>query len=224
MEESVLDFSSDSFDPLASIYSGEDVKLPDPNAPILDNVETFVARLNKPSTSSGKKSEKKSNKPLNPLGVERQFTQDQMPIQCAKKRPNNVLTWMEKQKQGPMSVLQKCVENQTRVKVLTRKLNGVRGTCTGVLIAFDKHWNLAMADVDETYSRPRNRKPEYDNGKKIPVKNQDKDIDDTFLPVERAGESVIRVLKTRRNTQQCQRHVPQLVLRGEQVILIQPYS
>ena len=33
-----------------------------------------------------------------------------------------------------------------------------------------------MADVDETYSRPRNRKPEYDNGKKIPVKNQDKDI------------------------------------------------
>merc|ERR1719495_2237730 len=101
MEESVLDFSSDSFDPLASIYSGEDVKLPDPNAPILDNVETFVARLNKPSTSSGKKSEKKSNKPLNPLGVERQFTQDQMPIQCAKKRPNNVLTWMEKQKQGP---------------------------------------------------------------------------------------------------------------------------
>ena len=36
--------------------------------------------------------------------------------------------------------------------------------------------NLAMADVDETYSRPRNRKPEYDNGKKIPVKNQDKYI------------------------------------------------
>ena len=100
MEENKLDFSSDSFDPLASIYSGEDVKLPDPNAPILDNVETFVARLNKPSTSSGKKSEKKSNKPLNPMGAERQFTQDQMPIQCAKKRPNNVLTWMEKQKQG----------------------------------------------------------------------------------------------------------------------------
>ena len=34
------------------------------------------------------------------MGAERQFTQDQMPIQCAKKRPNNVLTWMEKQKQG----------------------------------------------------------------------------------------------------------------------------
>jgi len=145
-----------------------------------------------------------------------------MPIQCPRKRPNNVLTWMEKQTQGPMSVLQKCVENQTRVKVLTRKLNGVRGTCTGILIAFDKHWNLAMADVDETYSRPRHRKPEYDNGKKIPVKNTNKDIDDTVLPVEKMGESVIRVVKTRRNTQQCQRHIPQLVLRGEQVILIQP--
>ena len=47
-------------------------------------------------------------------------------------------------KKGPMSVLQKCVENQARVKVLTRKLNGVRGTCTGVLVAFDKHWNLGI--------------------------------------------------------------------------------
>ena len=46
----------------------------------------------------------------------------------------------------------------------------------GFLSLFMNLSNLAMADVDETYSRPRNRKPEYDNGKKIPVKNQDKDI------------------------------------------------
>ena len=46
-----------------------------------------------------------------------------------------------------MSVLQKCVENGTRVKVTTRKLTGVRGTCTGVLIAFDKHWNLALVSI-----------------------------------------------------------------------------
>ena len=52
-----------------------------------------------------------------------------------------------------MSVLQKCVENQARVKVLTRKLNGVRGTCTGVLVAFDKHWNLGFI---HTYFWPKN--------------------------------------------------------------------
>ena len=130
-----------------------------------------------------------------------------------------------------MAVLQKCVENETRVKILTRKLNGVRGSCTGVLVAFDKHWNLALIDVDETYSRPRYRKPEYDNGKvnknlpKIaPEKTRQKaeEANEQQPETERVGQSVIRIVKTRRNTQLCQRHVPQIVLRGEHVILIQP--
>ena len=69
-----------------------------------------------------------------------------------------------------------------------------------------------MADVDETYSRQRHRKPEYDDGKKV----------EKSLQPERMGQSVIRIVKTRRNTELCQRHVPQIVLRGEHVILIQP--
>ena len=129
---------------------------------------------------------------------------------------------------GPMAVLQKCVENQARVKILTRKLNGVRGSCIGVLVAFDKHWNLALVDVDETYSRPRYRKPEYDNGQtnKNPEKTRQTAAEakkhETQPETERVGQSVIRIIKTRRNTQLCQRHVPQIVLRGEHVILIQP--
>jgi len=206
-ENNPLDVSSSSFDPLAALYS-EDVVIPDTSAPIVDNVEKFIASLNKPTTS-GKKSEK--NK-LIPAAVQRQFTEEQMPIKCPRRQGNNVLTYMERQKKGPMSVLQKCVENQTRIKVTTRKLNGTRGFMEGVLIAYDKHWNLALADVDETYSRPRHRKPEYDNGKKV----------EKPLQPERMGQSVIRIVKTRRNTELCQRHVPQIVLRGEHVILIQP--
>jgi len=209
MEEDKLDVSSASFDPLAALY-GEDVNIPDSSAPILNNVETFIARMNKPNLSE--KSSKKKSIPSADVVVERQFTEEQMPIQCPRKQGSNVLTYMEKQKQGPMSVLQKCVENETRVKVTTRKLTGVRGTCTGVLIAFDKHWNLALVDVDETYSRPRYRKPEHDNGKKV----------EKPLQPERVGQSVIRILKVRRKTELCQRHIPQMVLRGEHVILVQP--
>jgi len=88
MEENKLDFSSDSFDPLASIYSGEDVKLPDPSAPLLDNVEAFVAKLNKPSNSSGKKSGKKSNLPRLQLVLK-----DNLPkIKCQFSVLENVLT------------------------------------------------------------------------------------------------------------------------------------
>ncbi len=108
-----------------------------------------------------------------------------------------------------MSVLQKCVESEAKVKVYTRKMNGIRGFATGILIAFDKHWNLALMDVDETFSRPRFPRPEYDNGKE-PDKL-----------AHRVGQSVMQVLKTRRRTLLCQRHVPQLVMRGEQVVSVQ---
>ena len=98
-----LDVTSSAFDPLAALYS-EDVVIPDTSAPIVDNVEKFIASLNKPTTS-GKKSEK--NKSIL-AAVQKQFTEEQMP----RRQGNNVLTYMERQKKGPMSVLQKCVENQ----------------------------------------------------------------------------------------------------------------
>ena len=97
-ENNPLDVSSSSFDPLAALYS-EDVVIPDTSAPIEDNVEKFIARLNKPTTS-GKKSEK--NKPI-PVAVQRQFTVEQMPIKCPRRQGNNVLTYMERQKKGKLS-------------------------------------------------------------------------------------------------------------------------
>ena len=32
---------------------------------------------------------------------------------------------------------------------------GVRGVATGFIVAFDKHWNLAMKDVEEQFTRRR---------------------------------------------------------------------
>lgn len=232
MANNSLDVSSDSYDPLASIYSDD---LPNPEAPLhgkkivtfqflvlikrlttyffTDNVELFISQLSNPtpSTSSSSLSSKKGKK--NAVATVqvpgRQFTEEQMPIQCQKKDQKNILGYMTNQTEGPMSILQKCVQDQVRIKVITRKLNGIRGFCTGLLVAFDKHWNLALQDVDETYSRPRFPKPEYDNGQKLAA------------AAEKVGESVIRIEKTRRKTQLCQRHVPQLVLRGEHVVLVQ---
>ena len=103
MDRNKLDVSSESFDPLAAIYSVDDFDIPVPSAPVLDNVEVCIAKLTKPN-SSRKPSEKKAkNNPSASVGAERHFTPDQMPIQCPRKEGNNVLTFMEKQTQGTLS-------------------------------------------------------------------------------------------------------------------------
>ena len=45
------------------------------------------------------------------------------------------------------SVLQHCHGNQERVRVWIRHCAGVRGVCEGVLLAFDKHFNLVSLSM-----------------------------------------------------------------------------
>ena len=51
---------------------------------------------------------------------------------------------------GPLSTLKKFHKN--RVKVVVRYVNAIRGTITGTLCAFDKHFNMILRDVIEDYS------------------------------------------------------------------------
>lgn len=61
---------------------------------------------------------------------------------------------MDALKDGPCAVLHKL--QRQRVCVVTRYVNSVRGLVTGVLVAFDKHMNLILRDVEESYSpRPK---------------------------------------------------------------------
>mmetsp|Transcript_32694 Transcript_32694/g.79445 ORF Transcript_32694/g.79445 Transcript_32694/m.79445 type:complete len:508 (+) Transcript_32694:64-1587(+) len=52
--------------------------------------------------------------------------------------------------EGPFSTLFR-MQNK-RITVVIRYFNSIRGTMTGTLVAFDKHFNMIMKNVDEVYS------------------------------------------------------------------------
>ncbi|CAN0335539.1 unnamed protein product, partial [Laminaria digitata] len=53
---------------------------------------------------------------------------------------------------GPYSLLYRLHEEKRRASVMIRRVNSVRGTCTGLIRAFDRHMNLLLADVKEEYT------------------------------------------------------------------------
>lgn len=43
-----------------------------------------------------------------------------------------------------------------------RHSHGLRGYCLAFVVAFDKHWNMALEDITEVWTRPKRRKiPAY---------------------------------------------------------------
>lgn len=210
-DESQIDSSSANFDALKSLYSNK-VKV-DPAAPIYDNVEKFVNSLkNVPK----KPSKPKAEQPPPPQVLQRQFLPEQMAVESRKKSHPNVIKYMEKQTEGPLSVLAKCVNDGKRIRVFTRNAHKQRGECVGYIVAFDKHWNMALVDVDETFTRKRFRKLTATGSEKDCKTKENK----SGSRMEQVGTSLIKVIKTNRNSELCQRHMTQIVLRGEHVVSV----
>jgi len=53
---------------------------------------------------------------------------------------------------SPMQFLENQMKNRARVRVVIRKLNGLRGYLDGDLICFDKHFNMVLRNAVDSYS------------------------------------------------------------------------
>lgn len=51
------------------------------------------------------------------------------------------------------------------LQVYTRSAASIRGFCVGFVEAFDKHWNVVLKDVFETWNRPRKKRSNLFVGK-----------------------------------------------------------
>jgi len=207
-----LDPGTPSFNPLRAIYDPDFQT--DESTQCHDNVEKCIAviegrvRTAKPKQGAPEKDESGEVK------LERQFTPSQMPVAArSRKEFRHVVSRMGEFSSGPLSVLKRCLEEGARVRVWTRGLNDVRGVSTGFVAAFDKHWNMALTDVDEQFTRKRRRKAPVLGGEV--AKGPDKDAREF-----RVGESVVKILMVKKKVEICVRHVPQVLLRGEHVVMV----
>jgi len=271
--EEKLDVFSASFDATEAIFN-PDFVFPDPDAPVFDNVEILVKKFEAkplPPTKSAEKDNpgKAKTKADPPASVQRQDRFQAILKEPAreegsearptapKKNLSNVLTYMNKTdaKGGPMALLSECVKSKKRVKVLVRSVDRITGHLIGFLVAFDKHWNMALTDVEETFTRrkkvksppvaeaevinmlkdvnldSRNRPPggkmSSRRGKSDSKPGSEKSgRNPTGNPSssEVIGFSTVRVIERKRKTVLCQRHIPQIVLRGEHVACVIPMA
>ncbi|NXX40464.1 LSM11 protein, partial [Tricholaema leucomelas] len=171
-----LDVSSSRFDPLLALYSAN-TPLPFPAAPCFNNLaeyESFQRGLLRPRGRraapcrrgpAASRAARRGPPPADPERIQRlrSLMVNAGPEQEAaeggaaarrRRAPRNVLTRMPLHEGSPLGELHRCVRDGVKINVHIRTFKGLRGVCTGFLVAFDKFWNMALTDVDETYRKP----------------------------------------------------------------------
>ncbi|KRZ66459.1 hypothetical protein T10_8174 [Trichinella papuae] len=94
-----------------------------------------------------------------------------------------------------------------RVKLKIRGQTGIRREVCGKLVAYDKHWNIVVENVDEIYYR-RKCVRIFVKGSKIPL---------DVVPDRMRYESVKKLSS---NVELVKRHLPQLIIRGSSIMMI----
>ncbi|XP_043274659.1 U7 snRNA-associated Sm-like protein LSm11 [Venturia canescens] len=207
-----LDLSSKKFDPVKALYS-QKLVIPMPSAPVYDNLSKYESVLTG-SAAGPSKAKEKSSEADKGDAPKRKFLPHQGPVQARNRDgwtgagEKNILGKM-KNTLGPLSMMYECMEKKTRVKVYTRSARGVRGFVEAYVAAFDKHWNLALQDCLEVWTRKVKRKaPALGLPEVVKFEVRDEDVPKVIVKDSNGKEETL------------ERHVPQMLLRGEQIAII----
>ncbi|KXJ71095.1 hypothetical protein RP20_CCG021510 [Aedes albopictus] len=229
-----LDPTSAGFKPLRVLYSRKPQAVPVPGARLHDNVGTFESRfgqlggfhqqysderlkeIHQARAATSKRAQMQLPSSSSSEMPQRRFLPHQGMIKAEKpaKFSRNILMKLEKT-EGPLERMRSWMRERVRVKVYTRKQNGIRGYVTGFVEVFDKHWNMALVDVYESWKR---RKYRYSENK-LCVLGQPQDCSELLTKM---GIQVpeVSVRSAGRKYVMCSRRVPKLMIRGEQVVLV----
>ncbi|XP_072447224.1 U7 snRNA-associated Sm-like protein LSm11 [Chiloscyllium punctatum] len=173
-----LNVSSPRFDPYLALYSSPPPPLPFPNVRTFNNIAEYQSFLRRrprerepgdpapakaPAKAQARGRRRTAARPppdpdrierLKKLMVAEQGSEERPRPLRRERAPKNVLTRMSLHEGSPLGELYRCVQERIKVNVHIRTFKGLRGVCSGFLVTFDKFWNMALVDVDETFRKP----------------------------------------------------------------------
>ncbi|KAM7343694.1 U6 snRNA-associated Sm-like protein LSm11 [Cochliomyia hominivorax] len=222
-----LDISSESFNPLKALYA-PDYRVTEKEPKVIyQNMAAFETALKKVGIMGlGKKpknTEASGSKTQNPFlmkdeTTQRRFQDHQMAIRTGPrvktKHQRNLLMQME-QAQGPLKHLQLLIKENVTARVVIRREHGIKGYVEGIIKMFDRHWNLLMVNVVECLEY---RKYKYGEDKLV----THQEPQDCTKLLQQLGIILPQqnVKSLGRKHVEIKRHLPQLLLRGEHIVLI----
>ncbi|XP_049541885.1 U7 snRNA-associated Sm-like protein LSm11 [Anopheles darlingi] len=225
---SELDACGPRFNPLRALYS-ERTKIPTTHARLHDNVQTLEAKqttlggFEEPFDEDRLKQIRSANATKKKLPAAHEIPQRRfLPSQGLIKveRPlryqKNLLNRLDKIAVGPLAAVKRWMDTRTRVRIYVRKQRGIRGHVSGVIEMFDRHWNLAISDVHESWRRRKYRYSE------IPGPQLGTPAEDCSERLRQLGITLPTV-KTRSADKKyviCTRTVHKMLVLGEQVVLV----
>lgn len=147
---SKLMFESEEFDPQLVLFAPADVNisLPVPEAKVFNNLAEYYQKTFPNKNPANKQTV--TSEPIIPL--KRNLP---MPEPIPRKSLPNVITKMESAQDGPLSILYQSINKTIRVLIRRKRACPIRSEkfawTVGILLAFDKHLNLALGNAIEQY-------------------------------------------------------------------------
>ncbi|GMH50930.1 hypothetical protein TL16_g00905 [Triparma laevis f. inornata] len=123
---------------------------------------------------------------------------DKFPTQNKNKNKEDqpLIALAQSLKDAPLGLLSRCMASRSKVTVMVRYANCIRGTVVGFVDGFDKHYNMILSHAVEFYY-PRS-------------------VDDNV-------STQVEVERRRRNSRYKSRKFKQLIIRGDNVVTVQIY-
>ncbi|XP_073811860.1 U7 snRNA-associated Sm-like protein LSm11, partial [Musca autumnalis] len=231
-----LDITSENFNPLRCLYANDFRVTEKQPKVIYQNMAAFETALKKVGVWDVGKRPKNQKQGDNFSGTSkdtskttlveeekshRRFQEHQMAIRTKAKIKNkhtrNILTQM-KNDEGPLKALNGYIASGERVHVKVRKEKGIRGYVEGVLKIYDRHWNLLLTEVEECYTQ---RKHTFCQDNIVLPTNQNPNVDCSQRLHELGIKLPKQIVKSlNRKTVEIKRFLPQILLRGEHVVLV----